>query len=115
MSDETAKGLTGTLRDMSEYLGQLATLAAGSIVVMATFAGTGHKSGGGLYAVGAVGLFAYCILATVLARIGLIVLSTMEPPERGGTETFIAWSVTTGLIAFAAGVIALATYAAHRI
>lgn len=117
MSGEKAKGLSGSLLDMSEYLSQLATLAAGSIVVLATFAGEGGERGGHASAFASVGLFAYCIVATVVARFALISRSTMEPDDSdlSGTETFIAWALSTGLMAFALGVIALAVYAIQSI
>ena len=113
MTDDTRKGLTGGLRDMNEYLGQLVTVAAGSIVILATFSGSERAATDGVFASFAVGLFAYCILAAMLARIGLIFYSSMKPNDgsKSATETFTAWSLVTGLGAFGLGVIALAIYA----
>lgn len=117
MADAARSEPSSTFRDMGEYLSQLATLAAGSIVVLATFSESGSGGGGGGYAVVAVVLFAASILAALLARIALIFRSNMtdEDSEKPGTETFFAWSLTLGLTAFALGVVALAIYAAQRV
>lgn len=103
--------------EVSEYLTQLATLAAGSIVVLGTFAGASGTSDGRGFAVGAIACFTLAVVGAMLARLLMIIAAYLELEEREMDKLGTLWigSLIVGLSGFGLGVVALAVFAAQSV
>jgi hypothetical protein len=107
--------------ELSDYLNRLATLAAGSIVVLGTFAGSaqGDDGAGAGWAVASVVFFAATIVAAMLARIAFIALAYGHEDgiedDKGLLENLSVYALVVGLFAFAGGIVTLGVYAAQKV